>query len=153
MIETLSITNVVSYLFVAVVVFAALIMMIYIMTEKVLSYKVVKDIYISTGSEDAIVRSNSYSVLYDFVTSDYTSVKTYKGYFEITLSDVTSANSISFVVRDDNGNDLGDEILITQEKPYKVPFEVENSDSRIHLYYKTTTDMVIIQERIEIYIF
>jgi hypothetical protein len=148
----MNLTDVVTYGMSSVLLLSVLLIVLFVFGNKMGLYKLKKDIYISTGTVDTLIPSEDYTRLYSFMPKDYgINVDQYSGFFEVTLEGVTTTSNITFVVRDSSGNDLGEEILITKEKPYRIPFLVEQKTNFISLFYKTTSTEII-QKRIEIYI-
>lgn len=146
-------TYVVLTVFTFIIMIALCVLIAFILSYKTGRYRLKMLLYSATGTIDSLDNSPSYSQLYGFNTKAYIGSDQYSGYFEVTFSEVSSTDSVTLVVKDRNGNNISDEVLITQNKPYKIKFTTEDDSTAVYLFYKTNTTNLIIQERIEIVIF
>lgn len=133
-----------------IVVIATIILFIYVLSNQRIHYTFQKNLYRESGIANLMKMSIEYTSLFSFDPRPYfeqADRKAYEGYFEIIINGANANNTATFVVRkENNGVNLGEEIVVSSNFPTKIPFEVKNQTRYLNLCYKTISVNLVFYE-------
>lgn len=138
--------------FVSLLLFSLFILAMNALSIETEVYRIHQILYIETAAIDKFITSPGYTTYYDYVIDQsIIGVKTYAGFFEVTVGGCNVNNILYLRVRDENNKVLGNEVMITNENITRVYFTTITPAINLVLEYKTKSSNIY-QKRLEIFI-
>jgi len=151
--NTEKIPKVVEIIVICLLCIGFIIFVMFLYSGEDITYRFYKVLYLPSAVIDQVISSNSYVEYITFNPKPYIGIdKNYTGFFKVIVENSSPSELIYFVVKDGSNTSLGEEVVVSTEKPTEIPFTVGTSSiSTLKLYYKTTSSLLIMNS-IEIYI-